>query len=163
MAYQPPGGAPAASGGGAWGYEFNAAENQIIGKTASRAYLWGLIAVAGGLLGILVVAGLSVWAVIQSKSALPLVAIVVAVPLILINVAIGWSYMGAGKSLRSVVETEGNDIQLLMNGLRKITTAFKIESFVVIGAFVLVILLIGLLILIAGAAVVAAASGAGGP
>ncbi|MBW2526548.1 MAG: hypothetical protein JRI23_20370 [Deltaproteobacteria bacterium] len=142
-------GAAAAPGGGH--YEFNEAENAVIGKTATRAMLWGGVALAGGALMLLFVIGLSIFLVVQTKSAAPLVMVVAALPPVLIYLAIGWFYLGAGRSLKEVVATAGSDVPHLMNALSRMSTAFKIEVIVVIIAVVLVIILMIIMVVMLGA------------
>lgn len=150
-----PYGAQAPQGAG-WGggpgpatgqYEFNETENAVIGKTATRATLWGAFSLIAGVLMLLLVTGAAIWLVATTSSAAPLLMLVVALPMVIVYVAIGWSYVSAGRSLSKVVDTAGNDVQLLMNGLGKISTAFKIEVIVMIIAFVLgIIAVIGVIV-----------------
>lgn len=145
MAY----GGPPAGGGGA--YEFNDAENAVIGRTASRALLWGVFALAGGGLMLLFVLGLSIFLIVQTESAAPLMMVVFVLPVVLVYLAIGWFYVGAGRSLRSVVDTAGNDVEHLMTALGRMSTAFKIEVIVMIIVFVLAIIAVVIMVVVLGA------------
>jgi len=49
------------------------------------------------------------------------------VPLFLICAVAGWLYLGTGRALKAVVTTEGNDVELLMRALDRLTRAFRYE------------------------------------
>lgn len=94
-----------------WGYEFNAAEDEVIAGMArwTRIFSWfallsGIVLAVGGLLtlpaGVLNVVGGSVY------------------------IFIGMWFQGAAKSLRNVVDTEGDDIAHLMSALENLRSAF---------------------------------------
>jgi hypothetical protein len=54
---------------------------------------------------------------------------------------IGGLYIASGSALRGVVDTEGNDVTLMMSGLNRLANAFRIEAIVtviaLIGGFIL--------------------------
>ncbi len=140
--YQTPG---ASLGGGSRDlsdghYEFSDIENATIGKTASRANLWGIIAIVIGLLMLLGLGG-ALFAVTAFSSDIasfvdPAVAgaalVAIMAPLVLVNLLVGWLYIAAGKALQTVVDSEGNDVELMMNGLDKMAAAFKLEAIVTV-------------------------------
>ena len=126
-------------------YEFSEAENAIVQKAAGRTTVWGVIAIVIGVLVLLALAG-ALLAVAAFGNEIrgeidmdptTLSAIVAAIfgPLAFVNLAIGWYYINAGRSLRAVVETQGNDVALMMSGLDAMATAFKIEAIVTVVAF----------------------------
>lgn len=131
------------------GYEFDEVENLTIAKTANRAALWGYAAVS---IGVLSAIALTIFALRfdELKGSLgpemaevPSAALMALIPIALINLIIGFVYIGAGKSLRKVVQTRGNDTELLCQGVEKMGIAFKIEVFVTIAA-VLIAFVIGI-------------------
>ena len=145
--------APVAEGvGGALAmgrHEFSEAENKQIGETGKRSWMWGLIALATGVLGSI---GLVVAFVFRAEFARGgldpnwvTIFIVALLPIVAVNLLIGSFYMGAGNSLSAVVKTQGADVEHMMKGLAKFASAFFIEFMVgtitLVGAFVLGIVL----------------------
>jgi hypothetical protein len=152
--YALPYGAPmpaqyAGAGGYGFGnYEFNDTENGIIAKTAGRAKTWGIISIVVGALYLL-----SVLFFIFS-------------PLLLINIApgiggiiMGISFLGVGSSLNSVVQTQGNDVQHMMQATEKLGSACLTQIIVTIVQALMYALLVVLVIFVL---MVAIATG-GGP
>ncbi len=124
-------------------HEFDEAENRQIGETGRRAWLWGIVAIITGILGLggvvlafafrvdLAAAGLDAnWVTIFIVGLLPLVAA---------NLLVGGLYMGAGSALKAVVKTQGADVEHMMRGLGKLASAFFVEFAVgtvaVVGGF----------------------------
>jgi hypothetical protein len=139
---QPGFGAPGMGGyGGGYGnYEFNDLENGIIGKAAGRARTWGIISIVIGALYTL--SGIFFF----------------LAPTLLINLAtgivgiiVGVTFLGAGNSLRTVVDTQGNDMQHMMQAMEKLASAFMVQIVMAIVGFVLaaIAVLIGMLALAA--------------
>jgi hypothetical protein len=124
-------------------YEFNDYENSIIGKTADRAKLWGIISTTVGALQILGSCGMFVSPNLATYLPAGIVAIVVGV-----------TFMGAGNSLKAVTTTQGNDLMHLMQAMQKMSTAFIIEIICAIVGFVLAVVgvLIVMFVLVAVAA-----------
>jgi len=134
------------------GYEFNESENATIASTARYARLWGIISVVAGILTLIsgigitaLFAALPASALASSSASSPtafkpamLVAIGVSlIPSAIVNIVGGIFYMRAGGSLQSVVETQGNDIPLLMDSVRALSRAFMIEAIAMLVAFVI--------------------------
>ncbi len=109
-----------------YGYEFSDDENAIITKAAYWARLLGIFMIVTG------VGSLYGCNVISFA----------------IDLAVGITFLGAANSLKSVVDTQGNDIQHMMTALSKLKTAFKIRVIVVVVALVLLLLLFGLIMLL---------------
>lgn len=131
-------GAPLAYGN----YEFTDAENAIIDKTASRAKTWGIISIVIGALQLLASLGAVVNKTLLGQAPGGIVALVVGV-----------SFLGAGTSLKNVVQTQGNDIPHMMVALQKISSAFFVQIIATIVGVVLVgIILVLVLFLFAAAA-----------
>jgi hypothetical protein len=153
----PPGGAPggygappaqpgyggAPYGGGApgappapvqWGgYEFSEAENAVIAKTAGRAKLWGIISIVVGSLYTLSTCG-----------AFASPTFLTNLPSGVIGIVVGIFFVSVGNALNAVVQTQGNDIQHIMEALQKMGTAFLVQiitTLVGVGLAVLVIVL----------------------
>ncbi len=137
--YQTPG-ADLGAGGAALSdghYEFTEDENLTIGKTASRTTFWGVVSIITGILsaiGIIVLFLMFDRIKGELGVDIPNVVVLALAPLAFVNLIIGWLYLGCGKAMKAVVETEGNDVELMMNGLDKMAGAFKIEAIVTITA-----------------------------
>ncbi len=126
------GGGPGAMGGApAYGtYEFNETENAVIDKTAGRAKLWGIISTVVGVLQICFSCG----AVSRPDMATYL-------PTGIIAIVVGLTFLGVGNSLKSVVQTQGNDMAHMMQAMDKISTAFLIQIIcTIIGAVLAVVI-----------------------
>lgn len=123
---QAPGG-PAMGGYG--NYEFNDAENQVIDKCAGKAKLWGIISTTIG--------GLQV---LGSCGAIGSPNLITWLPQGIIAIVVGVTFIGVGNSLKSVVQTQGNDLMHMMQALQKMSTAFTVEIVCTIIAFVLAVL-----------------------
>jgi uncharacterized membrane protein len=130
--------APVADGGGgalATGrHEFSEAENKQIGETGKRSWLWGLVALATGVLGSI---GLAVAFVFRGEFAQAgldpnwvTIFIVAVLPFVAVNLLSGFFYMGAGNSLKAVVKTQGSDVQHMIASLSKLGSAFLIDFLV---------------------------------
>ncbi len=113
-------GADAAAVGG---YEFNAGEEQIIGRTARYAWLWGVVSIVIGAFALL--------ASLQGSA-----AVLGQIPVGIANIVIGSFFVGSSRSLKSVVTTSGDDIAHLMEALRKFGVAFLIQLVMFFLAFV---------------------------
>jgi hypothetical protein len=127
----PPGGA---MGGGmgpaAYGtYEFNDMENSIIDKAASRAKLWGIISIVIGALECM-----------SSCGAFASVEYAKNLPVGIVGIVVGISFLGVGNSLKQVVQTQGNDSMHMMQALQKLSGAFMIQIICAIVGFVLYII-----------------------
>jgi hypothetical protein len=131
---------PAGPGGGAGGarlsegrYEFNGDENMRVERAGTSSGVWAFCAMVGAvLLGIL--AGVQVY--LHNVRGAVLVA-----PLFLICAVAGWLYFGTGRALKEVVSTEGNDVELLMRALDRLTRAFRYEVIATVVALVLFVVL----------------------
>ncbi len=137
--YGPQPGYPQAGFGGGYGYgqyEFNDLENGIIAKTAGRTRLWGIISVIIGALytlsGMLFFLnpGLIAYLVIG-----------------IVGIVVGVTLLGVAKSLSAVVNTQGNDIEHMMQAMQKLGSAFLIQAVttiigVVLGAIVVAIAIV---------------------
>ncbi|HEU4403982.1 MAG TPA: hypothetical protein VFS43_01615 [Polyangiaceae bacterium] len=123
-AFGPPplGGAPAFGAQQGGGYEFGPADNAAIEKTAMRTLLWGYASIVAGL-SWFALAGIQV-SFSASESKQPMVLGFVSLA---INVVIGALFIKCGKSLKMVVTTRGNDIQLMMNALQRLSSAFTLQ------------------------------------
>ncbi len=115
-------------------YEFNEYENATIAKMGARAWWWGLISAITGVIGLLMLGG--VMAFLDELAAEGIephyVTLFVGAlgPVVLTHMVIAFNYMGAGSSLKAVVNTQGNDVEHLMQSLRKLGTAFMVEFIV---------------------------------
>lgn len=127
--------------GGVAAYEFSDYENQTIKSTAKFARIWGVISIVSGVLllvlafGIMALAagmvaalgakGLSTGALMASLG-----------PLGLVNIVCGVFYLQSGGALHNVVDTQGQDVPLLMSAMQTLSRAFMIETIATILAFV---------------------------
>jgi hypothetical protein len=127
----------------AQGYEFNEMENTVISGTARYARIWGILSIVAGALvlalgGIVMAVGAGVMSALGDKAGYVLGAIgIVLVPTAFVYFAGGILYLRSGGALRNVVETQGNDIALLMDALRSMRLAFMIEAITTMVALVL--------------------------
>jgi len=114
-------------------YEFSMQENDTIRTVGGRARAWGLISVVIGALAIL--GGLGLMVAIGGSG-----GPVVGGALILLAVQYvvsGGRYIAAGSAMRAVVETEGDDMTHMMEAIKKLTGAVRLEAIVAIVASVL--------------------------
>jgi len=114
-------------------YEFNADENVSIERAGASAAIWAVCAVVGAVL-------LGTLAVVQYTLD-NLRGALLVLPLFLICAVAGWLYLGAGKALKEVATTEGNDVELLMRALQRMATAFRNEVIVTAATVVLFVVL----------------------
>jgi hypothetical protein len=123
-------------------YEFTEAENAIIDKTAGRAKTWGIISI--------VIGGLQLLA---SLGAVANPSLLGQAPGGIVALVVGISFLGAGSSLKSVVQTQGNDIPHMMLALQKIGSAFFVQIIAtIIGVVLLGIIMVLLVFLLAASA-----------
>lgn len=129
------GGQPLATGQ----YEFSPIEEQQIAQTGSRARIWGFISIALGLLiCILAVVILTAGTALPGQVGMMVAGIAIALaPMGVVYFVIGWFYISAGSRLAAVAETQGNDVEHLMQGLNNLANAFRIEVILSILAFVI--------------------------
>lgn len=109
------------------GYEFDDIENVLIGKTAKRVKIWGIISYVIGILGVL---GVVVVLFVPMEMRVKLLVLAGATPLLITHLAIAHFYVTSGNALQRVVDTQGDDVQHLLEGIQKLTLAFKIEAIV---------------------------------
>jgi hypothetical protein len=128
-------------------------ENLTIENVAKYARLWGICSLITGVLVLImaivvtIAAGAVAAASVASShgsSSSPLSspaamgAIGVAlIPSALVSIIGGFFYLKSGTALRSVVETQGDDIRLLTEAVRSLSTAFKIEAIAMAVGFVI--------------------------
>jgi hypothetical protein len=62
---------------------------------------------------------------------------VALIPTALVSIVGGFFYLRSGTALRSVVETQGDDIRPMTEAVRSLSTAFKIEAIAMSIGFVL--------------------------
>ena len=124
-------------------YEFNDFENQIIDKTAGRAKLWGIISTVIGALQLVGSCGMVANASYATYLPSGIIALVV-----------GITFIGVGNSLKSVVQTQGNDMMHMMQAMQKLGSAFMIQIIATIIGIVLValIMVLAMFVLVAAAA-----------
>ena len=125
-------------------------ENLTIENVAKYARLWGICSLITGVLVLImgvvvtIAAGAVAAASVASNSSSPLSspaalgAIGVAlIPSSLVSIIGGFFYLKSGTALRSVVETQGDDVRLLTEAVRSLGTAFKIEAIAMAIGFVI--------------------------
>ena len=143
MGFAPP--MPAAAS-----YEFNDAENVTIASTARFARMWGIISLATGVLtliiGVLLVVLFAAATTLATASTSgptamkPAMIVAIGASLIpssLVSIIGGIFYLRSGASLQRVVETQGNDIPLLVDAVRALSRAFMIEAIAMMVGFVI--------------------------
>ncbi|HEU4536214.1 MAG TPA: hypothetical protein VFS00_18950, partial [Polyangiaceae bacterium] len=97
-------------------------DNATIEKAAIRTQLWGWASVVAGL-SWFVLGGVQI-SFSASESKQPLMMAFVSLA---INVGIGVAFIKAGKTMKLVVTTRGNDIQLMMNALHRLISSFTMQ------------------------------------
>ena len=100
-------------------YEFTGEQNMRIERAGTSSAVWAVCAMLGAVL-------LGTLAAVQVYLHNLRGAVLVA-PLFLICAVAGWLYLGTGRALKEVVTTEGNDVDLLMRALERLTRAFRYE------------------------------------
>lgn len=103
-------------------YEFTDDENLSIERAGTSSTVWSVCAVVGALL-------LGTLALLQFVLDNIRGAILV-LPLFMVCAVAGWLYFGTGRALKKVVDTEGNDVEHLMQALDRIAKAFRNEVIV---------------------------------
>ena len=103
-------------------YEFSERENEVFSSIALVAKMWGGIAVLSG----------APLALLGSES---ITILVCGIGMCLIGI----SFWRSGSALRSVVDTEGNDVSHALDGLRHLTKAFRIQVACWVGMTALVV------------------------
>lgn len=125
-------------------YEFNELENAILTRTAARAKLWGVISVV-----------LGVTQMVGSCGMLASSSLGLLLPIGIVALIVGMTFIGVGNSLDSAARTQGRDMPHLMAAMQKLTTAFTVQIVCnVIGVVLFAVMMIFLFF----AAIVSAAS-----
>lgn len=101
-------------------YEFTARENAIVGRLGRHAKTLGAISTSGGALCLLAaLLGIRM----ESDPSRTLLFFLAALP----QLSVGLSFLGAGRALVGVVETQGHDVTLLMDALRNVAVALRVQ------------------------------------
>lgn len=95
------------------GYEFDSSEEGVIGDAARWVAIWAWFAMIAG-------------AIVALTGVFTLPGGLGEVAIGAVYLIIGFFFRGAGSSLKSVVETEGDDIAHLLSALDNVGSAFKI-------------------------------------
>jgi hypothetical protein len=112
-----------------WGYEFTPAQDEVIGSMARWTGIFSWFALISGTV-------LALFGVLQlPEGALNIIGGSV-------YLFIGMWFRGAAKSLRMVVDTEGDDIAHLMSALENLRSAFM-AMVVILGVGILLATLVG--------------------
>ena len=112
-------------------YEFNSAENLTIARTARFARAFGLISIIVGVLASLDVV------LTMSQNA----ARAAELPSSLASLVVGIIFMRVASALQLVVDTEDNDIQHMMEAVKKLGDAFLVQLAVAAIAVVAMVLI----------------------
>ena len=111
------------------GDEFNLSENAVLGETARWIGIWAWFAIAiGVIMGIIIVAMAN-----AGEVALPAAASMLLLGLVFVTSGI--YFRRAGRSLRSVVETDGDGSAHLMSALGNLRSAFRVIVILTAAAF----------------------------
>lgn len=134
---------PQVSYGGYGNYEFNDMENAVIAKAAGRARMWGIISIVIGALYVI-----SGFFAVSQPALLPNLASGAK------DIVVGIVFLGVAGSLTQVVQTQGNDVQHMMQALDKLSTSLMVQIIVTIVGVVLgaILMLIGMIFFVAFAA-----------
>lgn len=113
-------------------YEFAPHEDSIIGAMATRAKLWGYLSLIAG--GVMTMAGLGVMVAWRGdEKALTAGGAMLAIALA--PCISGYSYVAAGRAMRRVVTSSGNDIAHIMSAIASLRSAVRVEVIASILAF----------------------------
>ena len=121
-------------------YEFQQAENIVIGDCGGRAQVWGVLCMLAGFIQI-VASGLNIAGIIKGNGAIFLL------PAAAFNIVLGIYFMRAGADLKRVVTTQGSDVTLMMNALRNLSRALLIQIISTALFILMVLAIIALMIL----------------
>jgi hypothetical protein len=88
----------------------------VLGSTAFKAKMWGIVSTVMGVLQILY----GLYGLLFNGAAIPYAISGIA------NLVVGVSFLGAGGALRAAVDTRGNDIGHLMAAMKKMGTSFVV-------------------------------------
>ena len=99
------------------GYEFTVSQNAVIQKTATYAKVWGIFSIVLGAMQVVV--GLSGGGLLLAG---------------IVSIVIGTVFIGVARSLKAVVVTDGNDIDHMMDALRKLGNAVLIPVLATVAA-----------------------------
>ena len=120
------------------GYEFDMMQNQKIGKCASRAKTWGVLSIVFG--GLMLLGGIGILIAVPSGQAVLMAAVLV--PIAAVYLGAGFFYISSGGALQQVVDTQGNDVALLLQGLNKMANAFFVEIGLTVIAILAVVVIV---------------------
>lgn len=137
---------PGGYGQGYGTYEFNELENAVLAKTAARAKQWGVISAVLGAVQMVSSCGM------VSSASLGLL-----LPIGIVALIVGVTFIGAGNSLEAAVRTRGNDLPHLMAAMQKLGTAFTVQ----IVCNIIGVVLFAVMMVILFFAAIAAAAGKG--
>lgn len=134
---------PQVSYGGYGNYEFNDMENATIAKAAGRARMWGIISIVIGVLYVI-----SGFFAVAQPALLPNLASGAK------DIVVGIVFLGVAGSLTQVVQTQGNDVQHMMQALDKLSTSLMVQIVVTIVGVVLgaILMVLGMIFFVALAA-----------
>jgi hypothetical protein len=116
-------------------YEFGPAENIVIGDCGGRARVWGVLCILAGAVQ-LVASLLNIIGVLPGNGA------IFSLPAGVFNILLGVYFTRAGGAMKSVVDTQGNDISLMMDSLRSLSRAFFVQ---IIATAVFILLVLGVI------------------
>ena len=119
-------------------YEFSHKQNRTIEVAGRSVQIWGVAALSIGIISAII--GTAVVAVTPDlTSTRSLVQLSVLLPLALALLVMGKSYLSSGNALLGVVDTHGDDVDLLTVSLSKLSTAIKLEVIVTTVAIMILI------------------------
>ncbi len=112
-------------------YEFSSGQNEVVERFGRRAQRLGAISTAGGSLCLLAaVLGIR----IEADASRILLFLLASLP----QLSVGLSFLGAGRDLVGVVETQGHDVTLLMDAMRNLAVALRVQIAMTVVFLVLV-------------------------
>jgi len=120
-------------------YEFNESENIVIGDCGGRARVWGVLCIVAGAIQI-IASGLNLGGMMKGNGW------VFSLPAGVFNVVLGVYFARAGGALKSVVETQGSDITLMMDALKSMSRALLIQIIATAVFILLVLAIVGVMI-----------------
>ena len=107
-------------------YEFTRKQNKAIEIAGRSIQIWGAVALLIGIVSALIGTGVVALSPDLTSTA-SVVQLSVLLPLALAHLVMGKSYLSSGNALLGVVDTQGDDVDLLTVSLKKLSTAIKLE------------------------------------
>jgi len=115
-------------------YEFNTSQNESIKKLISQMMFVSIFLIVLGAL----FAGFGIYHLVSPEGSI--IKFIINIVMAVVLVVMGVVTINSASSFKLVVNTEGNDIENLMNALDKLTTWFSILTMMILISIVVFVL-----------------------